>query len=312
MSDAKYEYEVAFSFVAQDEGLATELSDLLQERFSTFLYSKRQEQLAGTDGEESFARVFSKDARVVVVLYRDDWGKTPWTRIEETAIRNRAFEEGYDFTVFIPLAGAGVPRWVPKTRLWVGLDRWGANGAASIIEARIQDQGGTTTVETVEERALRLQRTLQFREERAAFLRSQEGVQRASSEFEMLGRELEEHIRTIQSATGSLKYSTKMAQSTIAVLGRHAGMAIDWNIYFANNLDDAQLEVALYKGHPPFPGIMTFVEPKRHKLIRFEFDLLAPERPGWCLKGTEPREFETKQLAEYLIKWFMDDADHVR
>ena len=69
MNHDQYKYEVAFSFLAQDEVLATELNDLLQDRLSTFIYSKRQEELAGTDGEETFNNVFGKQARLVVVLY---------------------------------------------------------------------------------------------------------------------------------------------------------------------------------------------------------------------------------------------------
>ena len=72
-----FEYDVAFSFLAQDEGVATELNDALSERVKTFLYSKQQEQLAGTDGEKTFNAVFAEKSRFVVILYRDTWGTTP-------------------------------------------------------------------------------------------------------------------------------------------------------------------------------------------------------------------------------------------
>ena len=68
---ADYKYDVAFSFLAQDEQLASQLNDHLQDRAKTFLYSKRQERLAGTDGEETFNSVCGEHARVVVVLYRE-------------------------------------------------------------------------------------------------------------------------------------------------------------------------------------------------------------------------------------------------
>ena len=129
MAAIAYEYDVAFSFLAQDELLATNLNDLLQDRLNTFLYSKRQGELAGTDGEQTFNSVFGEKARVVVVLYRAGWGETPWTRIEETAIRNRAFEHGYDFVKFIPLDDQpSVPKWLPRTQLWLGLKRWVLRG----------------------------------------------------------------------------------------------------------------------------------------------------------------------------------------
>jgi hypothetical protein len=136
LTQHEFKYDAAFSFLARDESIAQELNDLIQERVETFLYSKRQEAIAGTDGEKTFNKVFGEDARIVVVLFRDGWGETPWTRIEETAIRNRAYNEGYDFLVLVPLdKNATIPRWLPRTQLWVGFDRWGATGAASVIEA---------------------------------------------------------------------------------------------------------------------------------------------------------------------------------
>ena len=86
-----YKFDVAFSFLKEDEGLAVRLGDLIQDRLRTFIYSKKQEYLAGRDGEETFNAAFGRDARLVVILYREAWGSTSWTRIERDAIRNRAF-----------------------------------------------------------------------------------------------------------------------------------------------------------------------------------------------------------------------------
>ena len=92
--DNDFEYDVAFSFNAMDEGIATQLNDLLADRLKTFMYSERQREIAGTDGQEAFSRVFGKTARVVVILYRPEWGQTRWTRVEMDAIKNRSLEEG--------------------------------------------------------------------------------------------------------------------------------------------------------------------------------------------------------------------------
>src|SRR5689334_17468170 len=100
-TDDSFEYDIAFSFVGEDEGLATQINDRIQDRYRTFLYSRAQEQLAGRDGEQKFNDVFGEQARTVAVLLRAEWGQTRWTRIEETAIRNRAFNQGYEFATFI-------------------------------------------------------------------------------------------------------------------------------------------------------------------------------------------------------------------
>jgi hypothetical protein len=121
-----FKYDVAFSFLTQDEPLATRLNDLLAGRLNTFLYARQQETIAGTDGEQTFNRVFGDEARLVVVLYRAGWGETRFTRFEQTAIRNRGAEDAYEFALFIPLdSPPTVPKWLPQYRLWIGIDRWG-------------------------------------------------------------------------------------------------------------------------------------------------------------------------------------------
>ncbi len=71
MIEKSFKYEVAFSFLTEDEDLVNQINDLLKGRLSTFVYSERQAEIAGTDGEKTFNRVFGSDARIVVVLYRE-------------------------------------------------------------------------------------------------------------------------------------------------------------------------------------------------------------------------------------------------
>ena len=145
-SDHAFQYDVAFSFLRQDEALAIELNERLKDRLTTFIYTdrERQETLARRNDEEAFSLAFGKHARTVVVLYRAGWGERGATSVEATAIRNRAFEFGYDFTTFIPLDNPStVPQWLPRNRIWVGLARWGVEHAATVIESRVQEAGGT-------------------------------------------------------------------------------------------------------------------------------------------------------------------------
>jgi hypothetical protein len=189
MSDTSktFEYDIAFSFHSQDEGLASKLNDLLQDRFKTFLYSERQKELAGRDGEETFSTVFATKARFVVIFYRKEWGETPFTRIEQTAIRNRAYSEGYNFTLFIPTEDpATVPDWLPRIRLYYGLGRFGISGAAAVVEARVQETGGQPQIESVADRAARLNRAMQFRQQQSHFSKSEVGVQAAREAYELL------------------------------------------------------------------------------------------------------------------------------
>lgn len=310
MSTSSYEYDVAFSFLAKDESLAAELNDLLQSRIKTFLYSKKQGELAGTDGEKSFGAVFGEKARLVVVLYRQGWGETPWTRIEETSIRNRAFDDGYDFVKFIPLDDPPVvPRYLPKTHLWIGLKRWGMPGAASVIEARVQELGGDPHEENVVDRALRLGRSQQFSARRERFLYSGEGVWAANSAFEAFKIAIEEQINAIRNSGSAFTVEIKQAEQQIVILGRHLitlALSVDRHCQYANSLNQAVLKVTLWQGHPPFPGITHIEYPPKLNSTSFTFDLSPSDQHHWTTSGRGERAYTSEELASFVLKYYMD------
>lgn len=310
-----YQYDVAFSFLAQDEALAMELNDLLQGRLSTFLYSRKQEQIAGADGEEKFNEVFGRQARVVVVLYRAGWGESPWTRIEQTAIRNRAFDHGYDFVKFIPLdESPTVPKWLPRTQIWIGLKKWGTAAAASVIEARVQELGGEPREESVADKAARVQRSIQFAERRKQFLRSYDGVNASNAEFAVIAAKAQSQIEELQVTAPTFQLSLKAQNRRFAILGRGPAVHVYWNYHYANSLDNAHLEVTLWRGHPPWPGVMHWDHPQELQRKTFEFDLLPSEEYRWVATTKEKRSFSSKDFASYLLGYTIEQAekDHDR
>lgn len=310
MTTDSYKYDVAFSFLAQDEPVATQLNDLLQDRLTTFVYSRKQGELAGTDGEKTFNSVFGEHARLVVVLYRDGWGETSWTRIEETAIRNRAFESGYDFVKFIPLDETpSVPKWLPRTQIWVGLKRWGLDGAASVIEARVEELGGEPHEERVEDRAARLERAMKFEATRKQFLQSERGVDAANNQFDLLRAELERLIVSVKDAASSISLHLKATQRLLVLLGLRHGLSVHWECHYRNSLDNAMLEIVLWDGHPPFPGVThVFENPRKLRALRFKFDLLPSDQVSWVAETSDQRPYNTADLASFILKYYMDNS----
>lgn len=308
MDTSTYLYDVAFSFVAQDEALATELADQFEGRLKVFLYSKKQEQLAGTDGEKSFNTVFGEQSRLVVVLYRDGWGQTPWTRIEETAIRNRAFEHGYEFVMFVPLDDApSVPKWLPHTQLWVGLKRWGVPGAASVIDARIQELGGEQTNETIEHRAARVERAVSFFKMRETYLASDEGVRKAGEAFETLQAVILSAVPKLQASAPSLGISEKHTNRIVVLLSTGPALSISWRGRFCNTLSESFLEVAIWNGHPPFPGIQFFEEPRSVATLKILPDLSQSNEPCWAITVSGKAQlFDSQSTAEYILNWWLE------
>lgn len=80
----EYEYDVAISFLSRDEGLARELRDHLSPTLRVFLYTHRQQEIAGTDGLVTFRNTFRDISRLAVVLFRTGWGETSWMSVLKT------------------------------------------------------------------------------------------------------------------------------------------------------------------------------------------------------------------------------------
>jgi hypothetical protein len=307
MTEQKFKYDVAFSFLKEDEALAVEICDLVQERLSTFLYSRKQEAVAGTDGEVTFGNVFGKEARFVVVLYRANWGNTPWTRIEQDAIRNRAFDEGYGFTIFMPLDNPPtVPRWLPRTQIWVSIDRFGVKGATSVIEMRVQELGGEVRKESIEDRAVRIKRKIENDERRKAYLNSDRAVKSATEEVEILLSRIEGIVAKLSGEVGLDLRSQRGAWGGLDAWGRGGYcVSVDWVGRFANTTDKSHLTVRLLLGLPDRPRRLIFEEPKLLRTYEYRFDVDASLLPRWQLVAKEP-PVSTDQLADHCVAMLLD------
>ena len=267
--------------------------------------------LSGANGEEIFNSVFGKKARCVVIFYRKEWGQTPFTRIEETAIRNRAFSVGYDFTLFIPTEKSpNVPPWLPKTRLWFGLDRFGLTGAAAVIEARVEELGGEPRVESITDRAARLQRVRELDDARKGFRESEVGVHEATRAFDRLISALKAKSAEIVAVDEHLA-NLKVTQHTNYWLVHGLGpcMSVRWRQQYANSLDGSSLNVDVFDGIPRLPGMMIVDEPKRLESLKFDYALLRIDWPAYVERKGERRSFLADDLANHLLHLYMDAVE---
>ena len=308
-----FEYDVAFSFNAIDEGIATQLNDLLSPRLKTFVYSERQREIAGTDGQESFSAVYGKTARLVVVLFRPEWGETPWTRIERNAIKNRSLDDGWDFTTFVPtVEKPQMPPWLPKTRLYVGLQRWGIEGAAAAIEARATERGSNPREETVAERADRLRRSQDLKAKQQQFQSSETGVQSALQAYEEFSLGIEEHAKSI--AAAGVKIDAIRSQEFRIVTGLYpCSMICGFRPYFSNSLENAYLLVDVFKGFPPLPGSYGSInKPRKLKSLRYSYQLVRPDYHAWVGVDEKGREFTPQQLADHVLRGYMDISEKTK
>lgn len=308
-----FDYDVAFSFLANDESIALQINDALKGTFATFLYSEQQKKLAGTDGEATFNSVFGLKSRSVVILYREDWGKTPWTRIEETAIRKRAYESGYDFALLVPLDKPPTkPQWFPQSRLWIGFERWGIEGAAAVIEARVQQLGGTLHRETLEERAERNEREIRLNKEREAALNSHAGVNAFGEAMERTRVALQNGVDRINKGRTSHRLTFIGAphpRGPCAVTGLRYALMVQGRATYVNTLNDASAEATIWKNGLPWPGAFPFDEPEKYRTLQFALDYLPTGAYAWHVQNREGR-FSPEELSDEILKWYFDNGGH--
>lgn len=303
MTEKQYKYDVALSFLQCDEDLASSLNDLLKANFETFFYSEKQKELAGRDGEEKFSRAFGEEARIVVIFYREGWGTTPWTRIEETAIKNRAYDEGYDFTFFVAVEPkAQMPRWLKRTMLWFGMERWGLEGAAAAIESKIQEHGGEAHEETIEQRTKRQQEEIRLEQARKQFLNSEAGVMAAKAEVNNL-------YSIIEGRASQLAFdiqTQRVGNTDFDMQCERISAGFDWRYNYANSLERSSLMVRLWKGPPPRAGRMFIGEKHPLATKKYYFDRGWDNNYGWNKSPSSNERITTEKLVDECLKFLLD------
>ena len=306
--DGEYKYEVAFSFLTRDEPLAQRLNDLLQDRVSTFIYSERQLEIAGKDGERELKQAFGHDARIVVILYRKEWGTTPWTRIEQEAIRERAFDQGYDFCILIPVEDpVTTPQWFPRHRLLVGLQRWGVDAAAAVIEARVQEAGGITREESLADRKARLEREVLAAEKRKAFLESERAVKPALEESRKF-------LHTIQQLASSLStdnfpLAVKSVQDGISITSYGFVLQSNWHRHYSNSLSESGLCIRLRECDRTYLSEREFNDLAK---LDFNFAIDGSERYGWRALDGKRVFYTSDELADFALRLILDKVAEFR
>ena len=274
-----YKYEVAFSFLKEDLELAQTLSDRLSDRFPTFIYTDRQDDVVATDAMESFRGVYGSEARIVVILYRPQWGKTNYTRIEHDAIQARSFESGQDFILLIRLE-ADRPEWYSESRIYVDPAKSSVDVIIGHIEHMVQTRGGQVRVETVEDLGVRLKREKQRLLEFEQLYNSREGVKIATEQFNALCALFKARREKLDTLAG-MNYSTACQDNKyfMASIGGVA-LSFNWGHEYADSLMDARLSVELSNGQRFTIG-GQFKDHKKYQIREYRFARSATGIYGW-------------------------------
>ncbi|MER9971774.1 hypothetical protein [Mesorhizobium sp. M0060] len=193
------------------------------------------------------------------------------------AIRTRAFEHGFDFTVFIPTESKpSTPAWLPPTRLYVGLDRWGVEGAAAVIEQRVIDAGGISRPETMLERAARLKRATDLKTAQQQFERSHEGTAKANAAYEEFTEALKAGTEVVRGSGVNVEYKTSQHYRIVSCYP--VNLICSWYPHYMNSIEDIDLHATFYKGFPELPGFYaSFNKAVRLRSLKFRYGLVRTD-----------------------------------
>lgn len=228
-----------------------------------------------------------------MVLFREGWGKTKWTRIEETAIKERALDKGWEFLAVVSIGTTNAPVWLPKTKIWFGLERFGISGAVAVIDARIQDQGGISGDETPSEKASRIARDEKLKAERTEFLESPDGFHLVQKELRSLFNYIRDEVARIKSSQNVIQTDfNQKSPDECYVSSSRRNFVIIWSKQFANSLQYSALIVREF-------GDAYWGDDSSE--TRHYFVLDDAGNPAWIEKSRPERFYSTKELAfKYL------------
>ncbi len=303
MKNTNYKYEIAFTFLDKDEPLVNQINNLLKDKFKTFLNSKKQEYKDDLEREMLLLDVFKKQSRCVVIFYRNKWGTTPYTAIEEKAVRTRISEEGNDNLLVISLDNPPVvPKYLSKAQIWTELAQAGINGTAAFIEEQVKALGGGLSEELPNNVVSEFKAEPRFEVESSKFLESVSGLEIAVIELKKLFSALETEKNKITESDKGLSLIYKRDDKNCIIKYGEFSIRFYLQTEKSNLLMDSPLYFEMQKQDITSSGLNIL------SVEEYHFELKKVGVYGW-IKGADSDSFiSSKQLAEDSIKLLLSQT----
>jgi hypothetical protein len=251
---------------------------------------------------------FYDNSRVMVVLYNDGWGKTPWTRVEETAIKDACLAFGWHRLFFLVFdRAAALPVWLPHTHVWFNYAEYGLEQAVGAVKARVQEMGGKSVRLTPAKRAEILKAEEQYLQDKRR-MNSEEGLNKIVKAVRRLFDEIDRQCKDINIRCG-FEFSERSTAQTCVLTNDKVGVTVVWNQPYTNILEGAGLFVREFKDRlmlPPEAMHRFYVDkPRLDRETLYLPDLSLAREYGW--KQEEKTEFfSSEALAEKCVISLLD------
>jgi hypothetical protein len=248
-----FSYDVAISFLWRDEPFARRLKAVLEPGLRVYVASEEAERALGTDGMVHFANVFRHESRLSVVLYRDGWGDTDFTAVEEQGIQARALKTHFQSFMLVRLEQAELREWIPPQHLYVDPDHYSFEQIIAVIRARAAEVGAEVRRESAAQAALRQQKETNAKVARADRLRSTAAIRQIDAELTELFRAIESEVLEVaQNSPSELNVTVRIAGRTCVISGPLSA-SLRFRPQYSNHIVGAILDVVEWRGFAHMP-----------------------------------------------------------
>jgi hypothetical protein len=312
MTEENTKYDVAISFLYQDLSVAQALYSKLRAGLEVFFFPGNQDVLAGTDGLESMRAPFRHESRLNVVLYRPKWGNTPWTAVEELAIKESCLDNSYRNIFVYVIESTGIlPKWLPDTHVYFSSAHFTLDEAVGAIKARVQDRGGEYKPLTPLRKA-ELNRAEEDYRRARSYMSSPDGMAKIFSKVRELFEEICKQCDEVNAGGNALiekkvNLQDGMMEQICTLAGPRVGMLVIWFQPYGNLLDNAELRIREFNEKLIIPpGNIHFQRPEMVGETKYDPDLSRALDYGWNSQEGMKRFLTSEELASQCVIQFLD------
>lgn len=299
-------WDISISFLAADEPTAAAFYNALSKGLEVFFYPRSQEDLAGTNGLETMRGPFlAENSRVVLVLYRPPWGQTPWTGVEEIAIRDRCLNDRFESLFFVMLDKESTPPvWLPHTYVRFNYTDFGLEEAIGAIKRRVQERGGAI-------RPLTPAKRVDLYKEEQQYLRDKQ-VLRSSDARAIVGTAVSDVTKKVEALCAEIKdeflaIEVHVESGQCHLRNQRVSMVVSlqWSNF------DCELVVREFNRRLAVPKlgeqpIYAGVQPKETRATRFLPEINRARELGW-IEQNQPSSFiSCEALANRIVIEFVN------
>jgi hypothetical protein len=290
------EWDVGLSFLSADLRLAEQIADAVAP-LRCFVFNREQRRLAGGNAIEEFAHVFRRQVRLGVILWREGYGATQITGVEQAAIRDRAAQTQFRSMLLVNLDGSQPPAWMSRHEIWLDFKLYGLSEAVGAIKFRAQEQGAALVPESPFDLAVRSARESQDAVRRQQLAVSEEGIAELPTQMKLLIEETQRLAARANDEIESLSVVCKTLSGSPPGIMVESGPVRTWVQYrqrAINSLRGSDLRVER----------SAEWDPPTQSTLKYTLALAAGD--VWVWRSERGSEHSSSELANVIV------AAHVR